>query len=72
MDKIWRLMTAMFTIIAACGLFTIAYVITGGMFNDFFSVIVAYFCLFGVPIGIAKGLLVIIDYHREHKDEAEE
>ena len=72
MDKIWRLLTAIFIIAAACGLFTMAYVISGGRFNDVFSVIVAYFCLFSVPTGIAKGLWVIIDYHREHKDEAEE
>ena len=72
MDKLWRLMTAIFILAMACGLFVMAYISTGGMFNDVFSVIIAYFCLFSVPIGIAKGLLVIIDYHREHKAEEEE
>ena len=72
MEKLWRLMTAIFTIAAACGLFTMAYVISGGRFDDLFSVIVAYFCLFSVPISIAKGLLAIIDYHREHRDEGNE
>ncbi|MBQ8834950.1 MAG: hypothetical protein IJ001_08530 [Oscillospiraceae bacterium] len=71
MDKIWRLLTAMFAIVVACGLFALAYMSSGGRFNDLLSGITFYVCLFCVLFGIAKGLMVIIDYHREHKDEDE-
>ena len=72
MDKIWRLMTAMFAIAVACGLFALAYMSSGGRFNDLFSEIVFYVCLFCILFGIVKGLFVIIDHHREHKDDSEE
>lgn len=69
MDKIWRLMTAMFSVVSACGMFTVGFIFSGGRFNNTVSVLLAYGCLFCVLFGIAKGLLVMIDYHREHKDE---
>lgn len=69
MDKIWRLMTAMFCIVVAAGLFIVAYIFSGGMFNNTFAVILAYACLFCILIGITKGILVIVDYHRENKEE---
>lgn len=64
-DKIWRLMTAMFLLLtaAALGIFVLI------MQDDFFAVIAFYAMLLLLPFGIAKGLMVIIDYHREHKDE---
>ncbi len=69
MDKLWRLATAMFSIVVACGLFVFLYLIDGGRFDSVLSGILGYACLFLILFGIAKGLLVIIDYHREHKDE---
>ena len=69
MDKIWRLLTAIFMIAVGVGLITVGWVMTGGMFNNAVIVIMAYVALFLIPIGIAKGLFVVIDYHREHKEE---
>lgn len=68
MDKIWRLMTAIFILLSVIVLFLIGWIFSGGMFHNAFSVLIAYAVIFCGPIGIAKGLLAIIDYHREQKD----
>ncbi len=72
MDKLWRLATAMFAIVVACGLFIVAYITTNGRFNTVISGLLVYAMLFCVLFGIVKGLLVIIGYHREHQDKEKE
>lgn len=69
MDKLWRLMTAIFMIAVGVGLFLLGWIFSGGMFNNAFAVIIAYLMIGLILIGITKGLLVIIDYHRENKSE---
>ena len=73
MEKyLWRLMTAIFMLAASVGLFLVGWIFSGGQFNNVPSALIAWAVLFLVLIAIAKGLLVIIDYNREHKDESEE
>ena len=72
MDKIWRLLTAIFLIAVAVGLFLIGWIFSNGTFNNIFSALIIYVVLFLVLIGITKGILVIIDYHREQDQEKEE
>ncbi len=69
MDKLWRLATSMFSIIMGCGLFAVAYILSDGRFNNVLSVLLVYGMLLCVLLGIAKGLLVIWDYHRQSKDK---
>lgn len=70
MEKyIWRLLTAIFMLATSFALFLIGWIFSGGLFNNMVSVLLAYAVLFLALIGITKGLLVIIDYHREHSDE---
>lgn len=68
MDKIWRLMTAIFMIAVAAGLFIIGWVFGNGRFNDIFSVLILYVVLFLVVAGIIKGLLAVFAYHNEKED----
>lgn len=68
MDKIWRLLTAIYMIAVGVGLIAVGWVLTGGRFDHAVIVIMAYVALFLIPIGITKGLLVMIDYHRDHKE----
>ena len=70
MEKyIWCLLTAIFMIAAAVGLFLIAWLFSGGRFNNAFAGLSAYVVLFLALTGITKGILVILDYHRVHKGE---
>lgn len=70
MEKyIWRMLTAIFMIAVAVGVFLLGFVFSGGRFNNPFSALSLYVMLFLLMIGIAKGILVVIDYHRAHKDE---
>lgn len=72
MDKLWRLMTAVFMLAVSNGLFLVGWILSGGRFNNVPSALIAWAVMILVLIGITKGILVIIDYHREHKDETEE
>ena len=70
MEKyIWRLLTSIFLLLVAAVL---------GLFVFFFegAVFLLGICFYGSVfcglLGIAKGLLVIIDYNREHKDDVKE
>ena len=69
MDKIWRLLTSVFIRAASGGLFILGWILSGGRFNNILSALIGWVVLIMIPIGIAKGLLVIIDYHREHEDD---
>lgn len=68
MDKLWRLMSAMFMIVAAVGLFLIGWTFSRGMFNNVFSAMLLYAVLFLVVAGIVKGLWTIISHHFEEKE----
>lgn len=68
MDKIWQLLTAMFIMMVGAVSLLCAYILFANTAFAFVGVITAYIC---IPIGIAKGLLVIIDYHREQKEKEE-
>lgn len=72
MDKIWRLLTAIFMLSAAGGLFIVGWILSAGRFNNVPSALIGWLVLFMVLIGITKGICVILDYHREHKAETEE
>ena len=72
MDKIWRLLTSVFILAASGGLFILGWIFSGGRFNNNLSALIGWVVLILIPIGIAKGLLVIIDYNREQKDDNEE
>ena len=67
MDYIWRLLTAIFLIVVAVALLVVAFVFG---FNTVFGVFV-YVSLFCILFGIAKGLMVMIDYHRSQKEMQE-
>lgn len=70
MDKyVWRLLTAMFLLMVAAVLAVFVFLFQG-------EAVMVGICLYGALIcalcGIAKGLFVIIDYHREYQKESEE
>ena len=71
MDKLWRLLTATFMISAATGFFVVAYIFSGGWLNSGFVAVLIYLCLFCILFGVTKGILVIIDHHREESDKQE-
>ena len=67
MEKyIWRLLTAMFLLMVAAVLGVFAFVFQGA---TVLLGICVYGALFCALVGVAKGLAVIIDYHRENKEE---
>ena len=68
MENIWRLMTAIFMIATAVGLFIIGWTFGNGRFNDMFSIMILYVVLFLLAAGIVKGLLAIWAYHSEQKE----
>lgn len=63
---IWRLLTAIFLLLVAAILAVFVFLFQGAalMLGVCF-----YGSLFCALFGITKGLLVILDYHRAHKDE---
>jgi len=66
MDKLWRLMTAMFLLLIAVVFLLMAYILFSESALAGICVWISYICVLG---GIAKGLFAIIDYHRENRDE---
>lgn len=68
MDKIWRLLTAMFIMMVGAVSLIMAYILFVDTALAVVGVYAAFIC---IPWGIAKGLLVIIDYHREQKEKEE-
>ena len=69
MDMLWRLMTAIFLIAAGLGFIAVGWVLSGGMFREVVTVLMAYAGLFLIPLGIVKGFLVIFAYHKDRKEE---
>ena len=67
MDKIWRLMTAMFLLLIAIVSLLMAYILFANTALAAICVWVSFAC---TVWGIGKGLFAIIDYRREHNDEA--
>lgn len=69
MDKIWRMLTAIFLLMVAAVLAVFVFLFDG-------AVLIVGICFYGALLcallGIVKGLFVIIDYHREKKDEPQE
>ena len=63
---IWRLLTAMFLLLVAAVLGVFAFLLQGAAVMLGICFYGAVFCAL---IGIAKGLLVMIDYRRAHKEE---
>ena len=65
-EYIWRMLKAMFWLLAAIFLCIMAYLLQG-------SGLLLGICFYGGTfcglLGITKGLFVIIDYNREHKTE---
>ena len=68
MEKIWRLLTAIFILCAVIAVLLLAYEFQ----NAVFSVAAVYAAILMIPVGIIKGVLVMIDYHREKKNEEPE
>lgn len=64
---IWRLMTAMFLLLTAAVLGLFMFLFQGA---NIMVGICFYGALFCGLIGLAKGVIVILDYHRENKDQA--
>jgi len=65
-NYIWRLLTAIFLLMVAAVLGIFAFLFQDAVFLLGLCLYSAVFCAL---IGIAKGLFVMIDYRREHKDE---
>ena len=63
---IWRLLTAIFMLLVAAVLGIFAFLFQGAALMLGICFYGAVFCAL---IGVAKGLLVMVDYHREHKEE---
>ncbi|MBQ7001428.1 MAG: hypothetical protein IJN67_10360 [Oscillospiraceae bacterium] len=63
---IWRLLTAMFLLLMAAVLAVFAFLLQDAVFMLGLCFYGAVLCAL---IGITKGFLVMIDYHRAHKDE---
>ena len=63
---IWRLLTAMFLLLTAAvlGVFTFLFQGATVMLGICF-----YGAVFCALIGIAKGVIVISEYHKDHKEE---
>ena len=63
---IWRLLTAMFLLLTAAVLGLFVFLFEGATF-------MVGICFYGALIcgltGIGKGLIVISDYHKEHKEQ---
>ena len=70
MDKLWRLINAIFWIAAGVGLIVLGWLLSGGMFNNALVVLMAYAAMGMILLGIAKGFLAISAYNKEHKNEA--
>ncbi len=67
MEKyIWRLLTAMFLLLVSAVLGVFAFLFQGAAFMLGVCFYGAILCAL---LGITKGLLVIIDYHRNQKEE---
>ena len=65
MDKIWRLLVAVFFLLAALTLIVVAYIFQ----HTVLAVIGIYGGLILFLLGIGKGLFAMIDHHREEKAE---
>ena len=66
MDKLWRLMTAVFILLMGLTALMVAYI----FFNGSSMVgVVCWTALILIACGTGKGLFAIIDYHRENTDE---
>ena len=68
MDKIWQLLKAMFVMLVGAVSLLCAYILFADTGLAFICGIVAYIC---IPVGMVSGLLVIIDRHREQKENEE-
>lgn len=62
---IWRLLTAMFLLLTAAVLGLFVFLFEG---SAFLMGICFYGALFLGLVGMAMGVIVLIDYHKEHKD----
>lgn len=67
MEKyIWRLLTAIFLLLAATVLGLFLFLFEGAAF-------MVGVCFYGALLcglmGLAKGVIVILDYHKEHRDQ---
>ena len=65
MDKIWRLLVAIFILCTCSALLLLGYTVQS---TTIFA-IGGYGSLFGIPIAIAVGVFAIIEHNRENKDE---
>ena len=63
---IWRLLTAMFLLLTAAVLGLFAFLFQG-------AAVMVGICFYGALfcglIGLAKGVIVILEYHKEHKEQ---
>ena len=67
MEKyIWRMVTSLFVLMAALVLGLFAFLFQG---SAFLMGICFYGALFLGLVGMAMGVIVLIDYHKEHKDQ---
>ena len=63
---IWRLLTAMFLLLTAVVLGLFVFLFQG---SAFLMGICFYGALLLGLVGMAMGVIVLIDYHKEHKDQ---
>ena len=71
MAEIWDLLKSIFWILAGIGVFVVAYLFSGGMFNNGICAFLAYVAIFCILIGITAGMLAIIDHNRRQKEKEE-
>ena len=69
MDKLWKLVNAIFWIAAGLGLLAIGWIFSGGMFREAVTVLMAYAAMGMIMLGIVKGFFAIADYNKEHKEK---
>ena len=63
---IWRLLTAMFLLLTAAVLGVFVFLFQGA---SLMMGLCFYSALFCALFGLAKGIITIIDFHQEHKNQ---
>lgn len=71
MEPIWRLLKAMFLILACLAVLAVDWILGNGAFDTVIGALVLTACLIGIAAGIFGGLLVIREQRGEKNRKAE-
>lgn len=71
MEPVWRLLKAMFLILACLAVLAVDWILGNGAFDTVIGALVLAACLIGIAAGIFGGLLVIWERRGEKNRKAE-